>query len=67
VGVDSYKNRVKKEEERKLGVLFTFWWLIWNKRNNRIFDHKEKSALQLAHLIQEEIQLHKNVFSSFPN
>jgi hypothetical protein len=27
----------KKEKKRKLGVLFTFWWLTWKERNNRIF------------------------------
>jgi hypothetical protein len=27
----------KKEKKRKMGTLFTFWWLIWKERNKRIF------------------------------
>jgi hypothetical protein len=38
----------KKGKQRKSGVLFTFWWLIWKERNKRIFEHKESSAPQLA-------------------
>jgi hypothetical protein len=26
------------EKREKLGVLFTFWWMVWKERNRRIFD-----------------------------
>jgi hypothetical protein len=53
----------KKEKKRKLGVLFTFWWLIWKERNSRIFEDKERSLVSLSQLIQEEITLHNSVFN----
>jgi hypothetical protein len=40
---------------------FSLWWFIWKEHNNRIFDNKELSALQLAKHIQDEILLHKLV------
>jgi hypothetical protein len=27
----------KKERQRRLGILFTSWWLIWKERNTRVF------------------------------
>jgi hypothetical protein len=26
-----------KERKIKLGILITFWWMVWKKRNRRIF------------------------------
>jgi hypothetical protein len=27
----------KNEKKRKLGVLLSFWWMLWKERNQRIF------------------------------
>jgi hypothetical protein len=43
-------------------VLFTFWWMLWKERNNRIFENKENSAPQLAQLIIDEIILKLSVY-----
>jgi hypothetical protein len=62
---DWFKLQLKckpKERKRRLIVLFTFWWMIWKERNRRIFEGKERSALQLARLIQDEINLHLAVY-----
>jgi hypothetical protein len=40
-----------KEKKRKLGVLFTFLWLIWKERNNRIFENKKRYVASLSQLI----------------
>jgi hypothetical protein len=45
------KAKPKKEKQRRLVVLFNFWWMIRKERNNRIFESKEKSTPQLAQLI----------------
>jgi hypothetical protein len=47
----------KKEKKKRLGILFTFWWMIWKERNRRIFDDKHISAFQLASLAIDEINL----------
>jgi hypothetical protein len=51
----------KKEKKRKLGILFTFWWMIWKERNSRIFEDKQRSVSQLIRLIQEEIVFNHSV------
>jgi hypothetical protein len=30
----------KEEKRKKMGILTTFWWMIWKERNNRIFQSK---------------------------
>jgi hypothetical protein len=50
-----FSSSTSKEKRRKLGILFTFWWLIWKERNKRVFEQKEASVLQLCNLIQESI------------
>jgi hypothetical protein len=47
----------KKEKKKKLGILFTFWWLIWRERNNRIFEDKHRSVPQLIKLIQDSLKV----------
>jgi hypothetical protein len=56
------KSKPRKERQRVLVVLFTFWWMIWKERNRRIFENKERSAQQLAHLINDEVNLQLSVF-----
>jgi hypothetical protein len=46
-----------KDKRRKLGILFTFCWGIWNERNRRVFQAKEKSAVRLAYLIIDDVHL----------
>jgi hypothetical protein len=36
--------------------------MIWKERNGRIFENKERSALQLAKLTQDEINLQLSVY-----
>jgi hypothetical protein len=52
----------KKDKKRKLGMLCTFWWLIWKDQNKRVFENKHSSVLQVARLVQEEIKLQFSVF-----
>jgi hypothetical protein len=47
----------RKERRRRPGILCTFWWMIWKEHNNRIFDNKHLSHLQVADLAKEEIKL----------
>jgi hypothetical protein len=47
----------RKERRRRPGILCTFWWMIWKEHNNRIFDNKHLSHLQVADLAREEIKL----------
>jgi hypothetical protein len=36
--------------------------MIWKERNRRIFENKERSAQQLAQLINDEVNLQLSVF-----
>jgi hypothetical protein len=38
----------KREKRKNLGILVTFWWMIWKERNKRIFEDKEVSSNALA-------------------
>jgi hypothetical protein len=29
---------IKRQKRRNLGILFTFWWMVWKERNKRIFE-----------------------------
>jgi hypothetical protein len=40
-----------------VGILFTFWWMVWKERNKHIFEGVECSALGLAPLTRDVIQL----------
>jgi hypothetical protein len=35
------KSSSEKVKKMKLGILLTFWWLIWKEKNKRIFEKKE--------------------------
>jgi hypothetical protein len=52
----------KKEKKRKLGMLCTFWWLLWKERNQRVFENKHSSVLQVARLAQQQIRLQLLIF-----
>jgi hypothetical protein len=52
----------RKEKRKNLGILFTFWWLLWKERNQITFDHKETSASCLASMICDTIRLHLVAF-----
>jgi hypothetical protein len=47
----------KREKRRKLGILLTFWWMVWKERNRRIFEQEHLSHQALAALIQDSINL----------
>jgi hypothetical protein len=36
-----------------VGILFGFWWQIWNDRNRGVFDQKEPSSQVKAITVQE--------------
>jgi hypothetical protein len=38
-----------------MGILSTFWWVIWKERNGRVFEGKEVPAHGLAIQIQDLI------------
>jgi hypothetical protein len=44
----------KKERRSRAGVLFAYWWHLW-ERNRRIFDFKELSVPRVVSLIQEHL------------
>jgi hypothetical protein len=50
-----------KEKKKNLGILLTFWWIIWKERNKRIFKYKEVFAVRLAHLVIGDVKLHDSV------
>jgi hypothetical protein len=52
----------RKEKQRRMGVLFTFWWWVWKERNYRTFEGRERSAMQLAQIIQDEVRLQLSIF-----
>jgi hypothetical protein len=54
---------IKKREKKNLGVLFTFWWLVWKERNRIVFDQESKSPQQLLSLILEELRLFQSAYS----
>jgi hypothetical protein len=37
------------------GIILFCWWGIWKERNQRIFEHKERSALQVVEQIKNDI------------
>jgi hypothetical protein len=51
-----------EEKQRRMGALFTFWWWVWKERNGRIFEGKERSAMQLAQIIQDEVRLQFSIY-----
>jgi hypothetical protein len=53
----------RKDKRKNLGILFTFWCMVWKERNRGIFEDKHLSGLQVAHLIKEDILL----FNSLPS
>jgi hypothetical protein len=54
----------KKEKLCKVGILFTFWWMIWKERNRRIFENSELSTPCLALLIIETIRLQNSLYAN---
>lgn len=52
--VTALGNKTQKKE--LMGTLLSFWWQIWKERNRRIFDQKESSFKQVAHLANEAIK-----------
>jgi hypothetical protein len=53
------KTGTSGNKKDSLGILFMFWWNLWKERNRCIFDQEEKSALQTARLILDEIRQFK--------
>jgi hypothetical protein len=46
----------KNNQRRNSGIMFFCWWFVWKERNQqRVFEHKEKSFLQVVEQIKSEI------------
>jgi hypothetical protein len=45
----------KRQKRRNIGILCTFWWMIWKERNHRMFEHVELAPNNLAPLINDSI------------
>jgi hypothetical protein len=54
----------KKEKRRKMGVMFTVWWMILKERNNKVFEENKMAISRLVGLIKEEIKFQAYVFRS---
>jgi hypothetical protein len=50
-------SRDRRERKQMIGILLTFWWMVWKERNRRIFDQLELPPNSLARLIQETISV----------
>jgi hypothetical protein len=48
----------RKQQREAAGLVLFFWWFIWNERKSRVFEHKEKSFLQVVEQITKAIKLH---------
>jgi hypothetical protein len=46
-----------REKRKCSGILFMVWLLLWKERNNKIFERKERSPIQLAMAIKEAFSL----------
>jgi hypothetical protein len=46
-----------EDKRRNLGILATFWWMVWKERNKRIFKDKESSASVVASLATDLVRL----------
>ena len=57
-------SKVPSVERRRFHglVIYTFWNL-WKERNRRIFNNATETALQVAMIIKEDIDLRKRAFS----
>jgi hypothetical protein len=47
----------RKQQKETAGVVFFFWWQIWKEWNRCIFDHEERSFLQVVELAREAFQV----------
>jgi hypothetical protein len=52
----------KKKRRKENWICSAFFWLIWKERNKRIFENKHSSAMQVARLAQEEINIQMSIF-----
>jgi hypothetical protein len=46
-----------EDKRRNLGILATFWWMVWKERNKRIFKDRESSASVVASLTTDLVRL----------
>jgi hypothetical protein len=49
----------KLEQQVNVGVVFFFWWFVWKECNQRIFEHRENSAPQVANLIKDALAAYR--------
>jgi hypothetical protein len=45
----------KKEQCCNAGIMFFSWWYVWKERNQRVFENKERSYLQVVDQIKSEV------------
>jgi hypothetical protein len=51
-----------EQREKRVDILFIFWWKIWKEHNRRIFDLKEHSHSRVADLTIEAINLYSEAW-----
>jgi hypothetical protein len=46
------------KESKKIfdGLLICFWWNIWLERNNRIFQGQQRSTVEVAQLVKDQVE-----------
>jgi hypothetical protein len=57
-------SRAGSKEQQREGacIMFFFWWCIWKEKNQRIFEHKECSSVQVAEKIKEAVISYHRAF-----
>jgi hypothetical protein len=51
------QSRSKRAKRRRLGILFSFCWQIWEERNRRVFEDTHLSFQAVFNLSDEMIKL----------
>jgi hypothetical protein len=57
-------SRAGSKEQQREGacIMFFFWWCIWKEQNQRIFEHKECSSVQVAEKIKDAVISYHRAF-----
>lgn len=57
-------NRQGSESQKKVvrGALLTTWWNVWLERNRRIFQNISCTAVEVACLVKQDLDLRKTAF-----
>jgi hypothetical protein len=56
--------RPTHQQRQIAGVILCFWWHVWKERNNRIFEDKECSFLQIVEQTKNAITAYSKALPS---